>query len=375
MAFDLRNQAVQRRTATGAAALATPGKRTLTDQLPASPASFTGGTPAASSGRDSGSAQSTGTGDPPPLDARGQVIDNLLNSFQSIDIEVPLAGAAAAGAPTTTHVHVKPPYWNNKYVTLVDGKPILEPPIGFDSGVRAEQLAKLGIDPRSAVASGKARPHEIADAVNKALAAKLIGSTGSHPVAENGWAPAIEAWLLKVGIGIDCNGFVYEALQDLHAAGARTTHDVGGPNGILDVYPTEDSGRTTASIDAMVATGTNVTPPDGLQVADLMVLVGEHVRIIMQVDRADLASRITRFTTAESTADGRTSGGDPVHGPRIHYWRYAPNPDDPSQPLQLQERYEGSQDRPEDWSAKAEKPLYKRHLAPPEAKAGGDAKY
>jgi hypothetical protein len=358
------------------------GKRTLTEGLSSNPAwlvgpaasSFTSRSPGTQSviqrKEDPGASQSSAQlpGQDPPTDPRGVVINNLLESFQRIDVEVPMPnlggpyGQAWEGNTARTHAHVQIPYWNNKYVKEVNGER-LPPPPGFDAGDRGTALGALGVDPNSAVATGKGYPEEIGALVTRAIAAGILRKPNYAPVSdpaywEAAWRPIIEAWLVRVGIGLDCNGFVYQALHAVKRAGAQTTG-----HGILDYLPNEDLSRTNATIDGMagldgLGLGLDVQAPDGLQVADVMVIhqPSEHIRIIIDVRRAD---GVTNFTTAESTADGRYGDGGTVNGPRVHYWRYTSEG--------LEHQYEGSTA----WLPSGETPIYRRHLAPAAQSQGG----
>jgi hypothetical protein len=373
MEFERRSRASQGGSTTNEVT-GSAGKRTLTEGLSSNPAwlvgpgaaSFTPRAPGAQSviQRKDERAATQVQGQEAPTDPRGVVINNLLESFQSIDVEVPVPniggphGQVWEGNTRKTHAHAKIPYWNNKYVKEVNGER-LDPPRGFDGTERGRVLGALGIGVDDAVATGKGFPGEIGGVVMRAIAAGLVPRPGYAPVSQDeywaaAWRPIIEAWLLKVGIGLDCNGFVYQALHAVNRAGAETTG-----HGILDYYPNEDLSRTRASLEAMaglegLGLGLEVRAPDELQVADIMMITG-HIRIIMDVRRAD---GVTSFTTAESTADGRYQRGGAISGPRVHYWRYTPDG--------LEHQYEGSAE----WHPSGEGPIYRRHVAPAAAGQG-----
>jgi hypothetical protein len=383
MEIERRDRESQAGSVRGGAAGGVPGKRTLTEQLPdaasrgtiqckqdPSSSQNSGAYTGAQSGTQNGGAQNGGQvirQQSGGLDPRGQVINNLLQSYQNIDVEVPVPDVHAAqgqewtGPGHKTHTHVQVPYWNNKYVKEIGGER-LTPPAGFDSSARNTALRTLGIGANDALAAGKGRPEEIAGAVARALEAGLISKPGYAPVSDDAywasaWRPVIEAWLIKVGLGLDCSGFVYQALHEVQReTGAQTTGDASDEDGILDYYPNVDTGRTLASDEAMGGVtnetlGMEVQAPEGLEVADVMY-IHNHIRILMQVDRSRAAEGITQFTTAESTYDGRYSSGGQTRGPRVHEWRYRQGA--------LEQRYEGAQD----WVASSETPVYRRHLAP-----------
>lgn len=368
-----------------------PGKRTLTDNLAvdgAAPLSFGPARPGViqrKGGDGSTPGQQNGTPGTGDTDAaRGAVIGNLLESFQEVPVLVPPPAtvapdgtqAAPHGGPTL-YAHVKIPYWNNKYIKPVAGEK-LDPPVGFDRSARNTELRKLGVDVNEAVAVGKGHPAEIGGLAHRAIDAGLIARPNTSimdPAAWTAaWKPLIEAWLLKVGVGLDCNGFVYEALHAIkRGTGANTTGKPEGPdsrvtgnNGILDSLPHEDSSRTYAGIPELASQGNEVKVPDDLQVADVMVTVDlHHVRIVMSVDRSKAAQGIVKFVTAESTVAPPTQDST-ENGPRIHYWRF-------NQGV-LQQSFDGSDDeaswvKDDDPVANGRQAIFRRHLAPASAGA------
>ncbi|HSS01747.1 MAG TPA: hypothetical protein VLM79_32040, partial [Kofleriaceae bacterium] len=222
MELERRDRESQAGSGQGGVAGGVPGKRTLTEQLPdaasrgaiqrkqdPSASQSTGAYTGAQSGTQNGAqilGQQSGG-----LDPRGQVINNLLQSYQNIDVEVPVPDVNAAhgqewaGPGHKTHTHVQVPYWNNKYVKEIGGER-LAPPAGFDASARSTALRTLGIGANDALAAGKGRPEEIAGAVSRALEAGLISKPGYAPVSDDAywasaWRPVIEAGLLKVGLG------------------------------------------------------------------------------------------------------------------------------------------------------------------------------
>lgn len=373
MGFDQRARGSQASSATADRDAGSVGKRTLSEQLPVGAAATAvqrkqGADAALTTGGHAPSGvDDRGGGQPTPSPA-GTAINDLLQSYQNLTIDVPVPDLSAPRgqewATTTrrTPAHAKIPYWNNRYVDPGDGEP-LAPPAGFDAGARRTALGALGIAANSAVAVGKGRPDEITAAVTGAIAQGLIAPPGYAPVSADAywgaaWRAPIEAWLLRVGIGLDCSGFVYQALDAARdATGATSTG-----NGVFVSYPNVDSSRTFVSDEQMGALGELVTAPDGLEPAVIMFIApdGGHIRIITQVDRSQLADGITEFTTAESTADGRRSP-DGANGPRAHAWRYNHGA--------LEHRYEGATE----WLASSERPVYRRHLNVPAAGAAGPA--
>ena len=387
--MDLKHQHRSAAATTSTAAFtATPGKRTLTEGLDASPAAAASYSPARGGiiqrqGGDKVPAPQLPKG--PDSDAgRGATIATLLSSFQHVHVGAPVPDAAsgdqapargwARGKSPSVQVDVSIPYWNNKYVQPVGGKS-LDPPDGFDKTKTARNIAiyTLGIGANDAVVTGKGYPDEIGALVTRAITLGLIDEPPAQPGADQSywataWRPVLEAWLIKVGIGLDCNGFVYEALNAVKDAnGAATTG-----HGIIDNYHHEDVGRTAASIPELLNTGNPVTAPDDLQVADVMITEDlDHCRIVIAVDRSQAGQGITDFTTAESTAAPQAAGSA-ANGPRIHYWRFTGTtltqgwtPDD---------RSLRDSDPPTKDGVQAE---FRRHLAPPtgtpQRKAAGGA--
>lgn len=389
MAFDLKSGTAQPSLAKPGAGFDAVGKQTLTSQLPA-----IGGTMVSNAPQLDGSG---GGNQPPPLDATGTIINDMLQSYQHISAMVPMpdiglsreqAWSSANKRMIATDAQI--PYWNHGYRDPASSGLPTHPQ--FDISLANAAYGALGLDD-TPVMKGKGTPAEITSAVNAAVALDLIPKPDVVPSPDPSywraaWRARIERWMLQIGLGVDCSGFVYETLTKIRqTTGAQTTKEAGlGMNSIFEEYLGYDNARTKVPDERMGASGQQFTEPgdtpqpkelkapDDLTAGDLMVTSGGtgHVRIIMQVDRTKLGT--TQFTTAESTFDTRFKGGPhlihndvpttPRNGPRIHYWRYVSDV--------LEERYEGSQE----WKESEEDPRYSRQLVIPSstaAPASGEA--
>jgi hypothetical protein len=317
------------------------------------------------------------------------IIRDILEGYQHIQINVPAEPAPAGAEPPAEATHEAPeatpappaspivvevstPYWNNKYPDYNPDGPVDPinnpvPPIGFDNTARG--LASFDLPDRSAMAApaavAKGSPAEITAMVQTAVDSRLIRATVPSDATpgddawQAAWKAAIQAWMVQIGIGVDCNGLVYQAMLRVQRdpdLGARTTGQAGEDNGALDWHLGNVTGVTTESLggvatDDIPALGEDISAFE-LRPGDAMYIPG-HVRIIMEVRSNDGA--IIEFTTAESTVDGRFGEGETYEGPRMHHWKYDGSI--------LWRRHEKSTDA--DWTDSGEDPRYCRHLMPP----------
>jgi hypothetical protein len=305
-------------------------------------------------------------------------------------------GTAVPAASPKVRVTVHTPYWNNKYPNYDSERgndPINNPvpPVDYSSVARqaafdaydeaARANATVLDDPppggteSTAVAVAKGSPEQITSLVQNAVDLHVLAAPvpAAGVVADDAWwidawTAAIQQWMVQVGIGVDCNGLVFQAMLRVRAAAPEgRTSRVNGASGVTDYYDasratrvgTEAFGGDDIDPDPNVTVALGEDIPDllELQPGDVMYLSHSHVRIVMSVERRNRAARVIEFTTAESTVDGRTGEGQTYEGPRVHYWRWDGD---------LRERYEGSD--PEDplaWTDAEEAPSYRRHLVPP----------
>jgi len=265
------------------------------------------------------------------------IIQQLVAGYQRLHIDVPanVTGAGPALALVTT---VSTPYYNDKYVSYksekaADNANNPKPSDDFQPGARTAAQAKLAAlaalagasgltaatDAQGAVWRGKGGPAELQAVVNLAVKNAAVGPEGNVNDATV-WKTATEKWMRTVGLGVDCNGLVYEALMQIDGGtrAERPKQDYGGSavNNILDAVLTH---RTLASIDLMGQLGIPITNPSDLRAGDVMVLGTEHARIVEAVQGYDAASQTVTFTTAEATVDKRPATIDGVVEQR---WRW-----------------------------------------------------
>jgi hypothetical protein len=305
-----------------------PGKRTLVEGL---------GAPVGAQ-QDSGAVAAQG-GDPTHGDTAYDgkvttVIHQLLTGYQAMQISVP-AKATSAGPASALSAAISTPYYNNKYETFDSGKAAdnasnPQPSSDFRMAARVAAEKAFGAldavgnptsNTRSAQWQGKGSPDEIKAIVNQAVAPPMSAirpaGNANDPVA---WKTAIETWMRTVGLGVDCNGLVYEALLqmrdgDPRAAGATKDYGGGAVNNILNAIRTDPAQdhRTLASIDLMGQLGIPITVAADLRPGDVMVVGIEHVRIVESVEPYDTAHNAVTFTTVEANVGKRPATIDGVY--------------------------------------------------------------
>jgi hypothetical protein len=230
----------------------------------------------------------------------GAVADEIrrtLRDYQAITVAVPANDPLRGETGETTEVVVRTPYW------IYDGE---------DAEKRAKNVKLAHADLQAAFKAAplngrvaKGSPAEIKATIEGAL------RTGRIRAADGAWPPKredVEAWMHDFGVGVDCSGFVYEALTRVEKAlMARSMGRLAvarlGP-------PTEVSSRQSKQ-------GHRVGRASDLSVGDLMFRPPQannpisHVRIVESVEHT--AEGVV-FTTAESTFD--------VDGQRALRWRF-----------------------------------------------------
>jgi hypothetical protein len=147
---------------------------------------------------------------------------------------------------------------------------------------------------------GKSHPEDIRRILQAALDRNLVqaGPGRDHPNGED-----LRNWLVRYGIGVDCSGFVSQALNHV----TETIQE--GP-----LAAGEQISRGASGLRAGARGFTAVRDVSQLQPGDTMYIPG-HIRILTSV-RRDAEGR-TVFTTAESRAGGRADVG-----PDSAEWRY-----------------------------------------------------
>ncbi len=223
-------------------------------------------------------------------------LEEFLTRFSNIPISVPVK---AADMPTTTIVFVKPPYFLNEQRTQRSIQRLARAKSNRKAATGSEMQAPI---PTSSKAlTGKSTPEEIQRVLQEAVnTGKLVASDQQqHLESED-----LRNWLIQYGIGIDCSGFVSQAINEV----------------MLEIYE-----RAAVSTDGLRKLNRGSGQLKGgrkdflrikesfeLRPGDTMHTKG-HIRIITQVESD---GRAVIFTTAESR-----SGLTDV-GPDTAFWRF-----------------------------------------------------
>jgi cell wall-associated NlpC family hydrolase len=277
------------------------------------------------------SADVTATVDPPQLpdqDEYTQIVNDeiqkTLEAFENIEITVPAidpkppakskkaatqdnpqptpstGGSGSTGDATTTSptvVTVRAQYWINSDKRRAKRNRHLKKKAN-------KALKKLFTSFPKNARLGKSSPEELRSSTQQAIDQGLIRGPGDS------WPPGkadIEAWMGKVGLGVDCSGFVYQALtnatQALEGRGAQ-----GMQNELTKSITSTGSGT-------LYKMGTKVKSPSELRPGDVMYLAPNpdvgHIRIITSVTSDE---KSIEFTTVESAGS--------ANGPAEVKWRY-----------------------------------------------------
>lgn len=302
------------------------GRAAPTAVLQRAPAKGTAADPSEAAAKSTGGAQDA-------WDAIVQArLEAFLHEFQNIPVEVTWQ---EGGEVKTATVHVHPPYFINTE-RYAKSKKRLEAARKHRKAA-TESTEKAPVEASWAALHGKSSPDEIREVLEKALAKGVIATPEGkkHPDADD-----LRAWLVKYGIGVDCSGFVYQALTEVMAEAQAKVGMQGPVEKIV--------GKTVTNVPASGLKGgaegfAKVGSPEELRSGDTMHTPG-HIRIVMGVKKSDGA---VVFTTAESTS----AKGD--IGPNRAAWRY----DDAA-------KFEGLLRKSgEKWSKYGKSPTYGRYKA------------
>jgi len=240
-------------------------------------------------------------------------LEGFLADFSAITVTVRwIESTGTQSVPRTEEVAVHPPYFMNVRDRAGVHARTLERYDAAQANRRAADRATrrllheisqregrggMGIA-RARV--GKSHPEDIRRILQAALDRNLIpgGPGRDHPNGED-----LRTWLVRYGIGVDCSGFVSQALN-------RVTETIQeGP-----LAAGEQINRGASGLRGSARGFTAVRDVSQLQPGDTMYIPG-HIRIVTSV-RRDEEGR-TVFTTAESRAGGRADVG-----PDSAEWRY-----------------------------------------------------
>jgi hypothetical protein len=251
---------------------------------------------------------------PPPPDRDTLVsnaISQVLTSYENLTVQIPAVKPPAPGAPQQaapaptdagapappTPLSFASPYYINRSsgdTGAAGGQHALGAP-----GVRAWFDALPGD-----VRVGKGTPDALQAAMQQAVDQGLLNATWP-PTSQN-----LRDFMGRVGLGVDCSGFVYQALMAANVSLTGT-----GLTGLTT--PQTTNAANTSSQEIGRSGGARVTSPGDLRVGDVVQLAPNashavgHVRIVTAV-RA--GADFVEYDTAEST----TRVGS---GPQSSTWR------------------------------------------------------
>jgi hypothetical protein len=200
---------------------------------------------------------------------------------------------------------------------------------------RREGRGGMGI---SRAKVGKAYPEDLRKIVQTALDRNLIqaGKGRDHPNGED-----LRAWLMRYGIGVDCSGFVSQALN-------QVTSKVRG----TPLTKKERLNKGGAALKGGARGFTKIKDLTQLMAGDTMAIPG-HIRIILSAHRI---SGGVQFVTGESRAGGKADVG-----PDRVEWRYL------NGKLQKKRASDGK------WVKSGEKPIFGRYKRLQSAREGAVA--
>jgi hypothetical protein len=267
-------------------------------------------------------------------------LEGFLGSFSAITVTVRwIESTGTQSVPRTEEVAVHPPYFMNERDRVGAHARTLE---RYDAALanrraadRATRRLLREISQREGRGGmgiarakvGKSHPEDIRRILQAALDRNLVqgGAGRDRPNAED-----LRNWLVRYGVGVDCSGFVSQALN-------RVTERIQeGP-----LAAGEELNRGAGSLRGGARGFTAVGDVSQLQPGDTMYIPG-HIRIVTSVRHDEAGGTV--FTTAESRA-----GGQADVGPDRAEWR------DHEGQLQMRRS-------PTDaWSASGERPTYGRY--------------
>lgn len=225
----------------------------------------------------------------------GARLEKFLTDFQNIPVKVTWQ---EEGEKRETTVHVHPPYFINtkKYKNSKKRIEAAEKHRKEATG----SAEKAPVETTWHARHGKSTPGAIQSILRRALAAGKIPTPEGkkHPDGED-----LRAWLVKYGIGVDCSGFVSQALMAVMGEVRAQAGEAG---------PTQEIKKGSGALKGGAEGFSKVSTPADLRPGDTMHKPG-HIRIVMGVEMTEEG---VVFTTAESTS----ASGD--IGPNRAVWRY-----------------------------------------------------
>ncbi len=241
---------------------------------------------------------------PKPSGPTAEVWDNnaqtalqgFLQQFQNIPVNVKWT---QAGGEKTEIVHVHPPYFINKGESG-RGKERLDNAKANRGGATGDTRTILGNAP-NATKVGKSTPEEIRAILQSAADKNAIPASGGKSRPDGG---DMRVWLEKYGIGVDCSGFVAQALNVMMTGAGANSADL-----------LSATGTGSASLKGGTSKFDELSNPQQegiLRPGDTMHIPG-HIRIVTQVGKS--AEGFVKFMTAESSSAKDV-------GPTAAVWRF-----------------------------------------------------
>jgi hypothetical protein len=264
-----------------------------------------------------------------------------LDRFKNIPILVGFR-PQPSGPPKRVTVKVHAQYFNNKYSASYEG--IRNQNEAFrkikkrlkDDGVMSVLSGeKKPLLAGRAVEVGKASPEDIKAFVEAAIAEgimekyarsaraghKLKGGQKLVDLPDQDLEELIQGWMKETGVGLDCNGFVQQALiqaREDERAMTSLVNSITGAFGLPELPMREEIDHKIKAVGSF-KTKEIVKTPTELRPGDAWVVHGEgHLRIVTDVREVMLPNgKMTiQFDTAESTVYSKL---DP--GPVAHTWQ------------------------------------------------------
>lgn len=262
-------------------------------------------------------------------------LEQFLQEFSNIPVQV---SWEAEGQTQTATETVHPPYFMNATETAGAATKQRFNAAAANREAATGDAEKAPVDASWNALHGKSTPEEIQTILQTAL------DEGKIPTPEGKTHPDstdLRDWLVKFGIGVDCSGFVVQALNEVMA-------ELQGLSGATSDAPALSMGeKNAAALTGGQAGFRALTRPGDLRPGDTMGISG-HIRVVMGVEQSE--DGVT-FTTAESRAGSKDGVSD--IGVDRNVWRYG-NADE----------FKGLQKQSgEKWSSSGETPTYGRYEA------------
>lgn len=260
-------------------------------------------------------------------------LEQFLHKFANIPVQV---SWEVDGQPQTATETVHTPYFINSTATSASKA-------RFDAAAANRKAAtkdegKAPVDASWNALHGKSTPEEIQTILQTAVNEGKVPTPAGKPHPDG---TDLRAWLVKYGLGVDCSGFVTQALNEVMA-------ELQSVTGVSAGVPELKMGERSSGLLTGDAKGfRKLTRPGDFRPGDTMGITG-HIRIIMGVTEKENG---IEFVTAESRAGSKDGVAD--IGIDRNVWRYD-NPD----ALKGLKKPDGTT-----WKASSETPTYGRYEA------------